>query len=35
MVNKAKNKYYKRSHISEGKFRRLIKCFAMDLTAYN
>lgn len=27
------NKYYKRSKISEAKFRHLIKCFALDLTA--
>ena len=27
------NKYYNRSHISEKKFRLLIKYFAMDLTA--
>ncbi|WP_103664887.1 IS1595 family transposase [Gracilimonas amylolytica] len=27
------NKYYKRSHISEAKFRHLIKCFSLDLTA--
>jgi transposase-like protein len=34
MANKAKNKYYNRSHISEHKFRQLIKCFSMDLNAY-
>lgn len=28
-----KNKYYRRSHISEGKFRHLLKCFALDLNA--
>ncbi len=28
------NKYYKRSHISEAKFRQLIKCFSLDLNAY-
>ena len=28
------NKYYKHSHISEAKFRQLIKCFALDLNAY-
>ncbi len=33
MVNKVKNKYYNRSHISEAKFRQLIKCFSMDLNA--
>jgi len=27
------NKYYKRSKISEAKFRHLMKCFSMDLTA--
>lgn len=27
------NKYYKRSHISEAKFRHLIRCFCLDLTA--
>ena len=31
---KAKNKYYQRSHISEAKFRQLLKCFSMDLNAY-
>ena len=31
---KKKNKYYTRSHISEGKFRHLLRCFAMDLNAY-
>lgn len=34
MVNRAKNKYYNRSHISEVKFRQLIKCFSLDLNAY-
>ena len=33
-MNTNKNKYYKRSHISEGKFRHLLRCFAMDLNAY-
>jgi transposase-like protein len=28
------NKYYRRSHISESKFRQLIKCFSLDLNAY-
>lgn len=28
-----KNKYYKRSKISETKFRYLITCFSLDLTA--
>ena len=27
------NKYYARSKISEAKFRRLLRCFALDLTA--
>lgn len=34
-MKQRKNKYYNRSHISEGKFRELIKCFAMDLNAHN
>ena len=42
MANKVKNKYYNRSHICphtcgvspEAKFRQLIKCFSMDLNAY-
>ena len=33
-MNQRKNKYYKRSHISEGKFRHLLKCFALDLNAF-
>lgn len=28
-----KNKYIKRSHISEKKFRELLKCFCLDITA--
>ncbi len=28
-----KNKYYNRSRISEKKFRQIIKCFSLDLTA--
>ena len=28
-----RNKYYFRSHISEAKFRHLVKCFALDLNA--
>lgn len=27
------NRYYRRSRISEKKFREIIKCFALDLTA--
>ncbi len=30
----SKNKYYKRSHISEGKFRQILKCFSLDLNAF-
>ena len=30
-----KNRYYSRSKITEAKFRRLIRCFALDLTASN
>uniref|UniRef100_A0A2X0QUI9 Transposase n=1 Tax=Candidatus Nitrotoga fabula TaxID=2182327 RepID=A0A2X0QUI9_9PROT len=33
MVNK--NRCYARSRISEAKFRQLVKCFALDLTATN
>jgi transposase len=32
-MSTAKNKYYKRSHISEAKFRHLLKCFALDFNA--
>ncbi|MEM7620083.1 MAG: IS1595 family transposase, partial [Pseudomonadota bacterium] len=28
-----KNKYVKVAHISGAKFRHLVKCFALDLTA--
>ena len=28
-----KNKYIKRSHLNEAKFRQLVKCFSLDLTA--
>ena len=28
-----KNKYYRRSHMSEADFRKIIKCFSLDLTA--
>ncbi len=34
MAKRAFNKYYNRSHISETKFRQLIKCFSLDLNAY-
>ena len=33
MKTASKNKYYNRSHISEKKFRQLIKCFSLDLNA--
>ena len=29
----AKNRYYRRSRINEKKFRQLLRCFVMDLTA--
>ena len=32
-MNTAKNRYYKFSKISEARFRRLLRAFAMDLTA--
>lgn len=31
MINK--NRYYRRSRIAEAKFRRLVRCFALDFTA--
>jgi len=30
-----KNKYFKRSHISEAKFRKILKCFANDFDSYS
>ena len=33
-MTKGENKHYRRSHISENKFRQLLKCFALDLNAY-
>lgn len=33
MIDKRKNKYIKVAKISEEKFREIIKCFALDLTA--
>ena len=33
MMDKRKNRYIKRSHISERKFREILKCFCLDLTA--
>ena len=32
-MNVNKNRYYKHSRISEAKFRQLLRCFALDLTA--
>lgn len=32
---KIKNRYYQRSRITEAKFRQLIRCFALNLTASN
>ena len=32
---KAKNRYYTRSRITEAKFRQIVRCFALDLTASN
>jgi transposase-like protein len=34
MATPNKNKYLKGTHISERKFRQLIKCFSLDLNAY-
>ena len=34
MTTADKNKYSKGTHISERKFRHLIKCFSLDLNAY-
>ena len=33
MINKTKNKYYKRSRISEHKFREILRCFCSDMNA--
>ena len=33
-MTKQKNKYYNRSHISEAKFRQLLRYFALDLNAF-
>lgn len=32
-MSTSKNKYYSHSHISEAKFRHLLKCFVLDLNA--
>ena len=34
MVKSGKNKYCKGTHINERKFREIIKCFSLDLNAY-
>ena len=33
MENKGKNRYLNRSHISERKFREILRCFGLDITA--
>lgn len=33
-MKKQKNKYYCHSHISEAKFRQFLRCFALDLNAF-
>lgn len=33
MGNKWKNKYLKNAHISESKFREILRCFSIDITA--
>ena len=33
MINNRKNKYYKRSHISEQKFRQIVRSFCLDMNA--
>ncbi|MGO4260424.1 IS1595 family transposase, partial [Lysobacter sp. TAB13] len=30
-----KNRYYRRSKISEARFRALVRCWSLDLTATN
>lgn len=35
MVNKGKNRYLKRSHISEHKFKEITRYFSLDITAAN
>ncbi len=32
-MNTVKNKYIKHAHISERKFKEILKCFCIDLTA--
>jgi len=33
MWNKGKNRYLNRAHISESKFREILRCFSLDITA--
>lgn len=33
MGNKGKNRYLKNAHISESKFREILRCFSLDITA--
>jgi transposase len=33
MGNKGKNRYLKSAHISEAKFREILRCFSLDITA--
>lgn len=33
MINKGKNRYLKHTHISERKFKEIVKCFSLDITA--
>jgi transposase len=33
MGNKGKNRYLKRAHFSESKFREILRCFSLDITA--
>jgi transposase len=33
MVNKGKNRYLKRAHISDSKFGEILRCFSLDITA--
>ena len=34
MSVRVKNKYYNHTHISEAKFKSILKCFCIDLNAY-
>ena len=33
MGNKGENRYLKSAHISEAKFREILRCFSLDITA--